>query len=71
MPDDEEWRILAEEAAQEKDPQKLMEIINSLTAALDKQQNKNRGGAALIPVRKANSGPKVIQSSALKNSVQH
>ncbi|MCU1269199.1 MAG: hypothetical protein JWN74_493 [Acidobacteriaceae bacterium] len=71
MPDDEEWRILAEEAAQEQDPKKLMEIIDSLTVALYKQQNKNRGGATPMPLRKANSGPKVIQSSALKNSVQH
>ena len=31
----EEWLILAEEAAQEKDPQKLMQIIKSLTEALD------------------------------------
>ena len=31
----EEWLILAEEAAQEKDPQKLMQIIKALTEALD------------------------------------
>jgi hypothetical protein len=40
MPHDEEWKILAEEAAQEKDPQKLLEIVKSLTAAIDKQQSK-------------------------------
>ena len=40
MPHDEEWKILAEEAAQEKDPQKLLEIVQSLTAALDKEQSK-------------------------------
>lgn len=32
-----EWRILAKEAAHEKDPQKLLEIIASLTAALEKR----------------------------------
>jgi hypothetical protein len=31
----EEWVILAEEAAQEKDPQKLMQTIKALTEALD------------------------------------
>ncbi len=40
MPHDEEWKILAEEAAQEKDPQKLLEIVKSLTAAIDKAQSK-------------------------------
>jgi hypothetical protein len=40
MPHDEEWKILAEEAAQEKDPQKLLEIVKSLTAAIDKEQSK-------------------------------
>jgi len=29
------WRILAEEAAREKDPEKLMEIISALTKALE------------------------------------
>jgi len=42
MPADEEWRILAEEAAQEKDPKKLLRIISSLTAALDKQKHKKK-----------------------------
>ena len=41
MPQDAEWRILAEEAAQENDPQKLMEIIEALTRALD-LQNKTK-----------------------------
>lgn len=40
MPHDEEWKILAEEAAQEKDPQKLLEIVQSLTAAIDEAQSK-------------------------------
>ena len=31
----EEWLILSEEAAQEKDPQKLMQIIKALIEALD------------------------------------
>jgi hypothetical protein len=31
----EQWQILAEEAAQERDPEKLMEIIEALTRALD------------------------------------
>jgi len=48
MGQDEEWRILAEEAAQEKDPRKLMEIIAALTRALDKQREdraKKQGAA--------------------------
>ena len=35
MGQDEQWVILAEEAAQEKDPEKLMKIIKALTEALD------------------------------------
>ncbi len=35
MGQDEQWVILAEEAAQEKDPEKLMEIIKALNEALD------------------------------------
>jgi hypothetical protein len=42
MPHDEEWRILAEEAPQEKDPNKLLEIVNSLNAAIDKQQQRHK-----------------------------
>lgn len=34
-PKDGTGRILAEEAAQEKDPEKLMKIIEALTQALD------------------------------------
>lgn len=37
MAEDADWQILAE-AAQEKDPNKLIEIINALTAALDERQ---------------------------------
>jgi len=36
-PQDAEWRILAEEAAQERNPKKLLEIIEALTRALDQQ----------------------------------
>jgi hypothetical protein len=32
---DKEWKILAEEAAQEQDPKKLIQIIAALTRALD------------------------------------
>ena len=48
MGQDEEWRILAEEAAQEKDPRKLMEIIAALTRALDERNGdraKKQGAA--------------------------
>lgn len=41
VPQDAEWKILAEEAAQEKDPQKLLEIIFSLVEAIDKDQSRN------------------------------
>jgi hypothetical protein len=42
MGQDEQWRILAEEAAQEQDPEKLMQVIESLTRALDEREaNKN------------------------------
>lgn len=41
MPQDAEWKTLAEEAAQEKDPDKLLEIVLSLVAAIDKEQSKN------------------------------
>ncbi len=48
MGHDEEWLILAEEAAQEKDPQKLMDIITALTRALNERNGdsaKKRGAA--------------------------
>jgi hypothetical protein len=45
MGQDEQWVILAEEAAQEKDPEKLMKIIKALTEALDaKASPKNVHG---------------------------
>jgi len=40
VPQDAEWRILAEEAAQENDPKRLIEIIDALTGALDQQNGK-------------------------------
>jgi len=42
MPQDQDWRILAEEAAEEKDPTKLMEVITALTRALDQQEERKR-----------------------------
>jgi hypothetical protein len=42
MPDDSDWQVLAEEAAQEKDPKKLVEIISALTAALEERQTRQR-----------------------------
>jgi hypothetical protein len=50
MENDAEWQILAEEAAQEKDPEKLMKIIEALSHALDAHRNgtgnaKERGAA--------------------------
>jgi len=45
MGQDTEWKILAEEAAQEKDPEKLMQVVESLTRALDQREaNKNGNG---------------------------
>jgi hypothetical protein len=39
----EEWKILAEEAVQERDPEKFMDIIESLTRALeDRDLRKSR-----------------------------
>ena len=42
MSQDEEWRILAEEAALEKDPHTLMKIVEALTRALEEQETRNR-----------------------------
>jgi Mg-chelatase subunit ChlI len=38
----EEWRILAKEAAEEQDPEKLMEIIDALNRALDEQDAQRK-----------------------------
>lgn len=48
MPSD-EWRILAEEAAQEKDPKKLLDIVNSLTTAIDRELTKKTTRQRHIP----------------------
>jgi hypothetical protein len=37
MPKDATWQILAKEAAEEEDPEKLMRIIKALTDALDEK----------------------------------
>lgn len=55
MPDDEEWRILAEEATQEQDPKKLIEIVNSLTAALDERLTTKAAGDRRSRLKKPNS----------------
>jgi hypothetical protein len=39
----EQWKILAEEAAQEQDPEKLMQIIHALTAALAEKGTRKNG----------------------------
>lgn len=42
MPHDAEWRILAEEAAQENDPKKLIELIEALNRALEEQEQRKK-----------------------------
>lgn len=42
MPQDAEWRILAEEAAQENDPNKLIEIVEALNRALNEQEQHKK-----------------------------
>lgn len=37
-----EWRILAEEASQEQNSEKLMEIVTELTRALDEEARKKK-----------------------------
>lgn len=39
MPQDAEWKILAEEVAQEQNPVKLLEIVLALTAPIDEAQS--------------------------------
>lgn len=41
MPQDAEWKVLAAEAAQENDSNKLMEIVLSLVKAIDEEQANN------------------------------
>lgn len=49
MRQDQDWRLLAEQAAEEKDPTKLMEIIMALTRALDQQEERKRDQRDGIP----------------------
>jgi hypothetical protein len=42
VPQDIEWRLLAEEASQENNPQKLVEIVEALTRALAQEQHKEK-----------------------------
>ena len=39
----EEWRVLAKEAAEEQDPEKLIEIIEALNRALEEQEAQKHG----------------------------
>ena len=39
----EEWRVLAKEAAEEQDPDKLLEIIDALNRALEEQEAERHG----------------------------
>ena len=41
-PQDAEWRILAEEAAQENNPNKLIEIIEALNRAVNEQEQHKK-----------------------------
>ena len=41
-PQQQDWRLLAEQAAEEKDPAKLMEIIRALTSLLDEDQARKQ-----------------------------
>jgi len=45
VPQDAEWRILAEETAQENDPRKLIEIVEALNHALNEQEQRKKGAA--------------------------
>ncbi len=36
------WKILAKEAAEEKDPEKLMKIVDALTRALDEKEARKK-----------------------------
>jgi len=50
MPQDATWQVLAKEAAEEKDPDKLMEIIKALTDALERRNRSERCSPLLSPV---------------------
>jgi hypothetical protein len=46
---DQESKLLDEESAQEKNPQKVLEIILSLAAAIHEQQSQNQSQVSAIP----------------------
>jgi hypothetical protein len=67
MPQDEDWKILAEQAAQEQDPKKLIEIINSLTAAIDQSLPSKAARREPVSSKKAESSSQVdLQSQSAK-----
>jgi hypothetical protein len=39
---DKEWKILAEEAAQEQDPDKLLQIVNALNRAFEEEEARKK-----------------------------
>ena len=39
------WRILAKEAAEEEDPEKLMQIVKALNVALEEEEAKKKKSA--------------------------
>ena len=41
-PDDATWRILAKEAAEEEDPEKLLQIVKTLSLALEEKEAKKK-----------------------------
>jgi hypothetical protein len=49
MSDDQEPKVLAEESTQEKNPQKLLEIIFSLAAAIHEQDSHRQTAASATP----------------------
>lgn len=64
MPNEDEWRILAEEAAQEKDPKRLLEIVNALNAAIDRQQQRPKQTEPPARPLSQNAGKPTKQPSA-------
>lgn len=65
MPHDEDdWKILAEEAAQEQDPKKLIEIVHSLTAAIDERLARKPAKQQPTLVKEGDSAPDVQRSKS-------
>jgi hypothetical protein len=46
MGNDEQWKMLAKEAAEEKDPERLMKTIEALTEALDARASSRNGNGS-------------------------